>query len=222
MIRQMGEAMSQKFTIYGDKISGNCLKVEWVADYLRLPVIWKDVHVMNGETRTAEFLSLNPLGKVPFVVRDDGATLAESNAIIYHFAEGSELIPEDPLQRACMLQWMFWEQYSHEPYIAVRRFLLTYLKRPVEELDTRLLEQGNKALSIMEGHLRKSQYFVSECLTLADIALFAYTRVAHEGGFSLDERPAVNNWIERVEDELNIKTNSSNMSGDDSGAPSSQ
>jgi glutathione S-transferase len=211
--------MSPKFTIYGDQISGNCLKVKWVADHLRLPVIWKNVHVLNGETRTAEFLSLNPLGKVPFVVRDDGAMLAESDAIIYHFAEGSALIPEDPLQRACMLQWMFWEQYSYEPYIAVRRFLLTYLKQPVEELDPRLLEQGDKALSIMENHLKKSHYFVSECLTLADIALLAYTRMAHEGGFSLDERSAVSNWIARVEDKLDINTNRPNVSGSDSGSP---
>lgn len=196
--------MSAAFTIYGDQISGNCLKVKWVADHLRLPAIWKDVSVLKGETRTPEFLSVGPLGKVPLLVLHDGEALAESNAIIYHLAEGSALIPDDPLQRARMFQWMFWEQYSHEPYIAVRRFQLSFLGRAEDELDPKLFERGNEALCVMENHLSKSRFFVADSLTLADVALVAYTRMAHEGGFNLDERPAVTRWIARVENKLNI------------------
>ena len=116
-------------TIYGDPISGNCLKVKWTAERLGIPFTWIDVDVTKAQTRTAEFLAINPAGQVPTVVLADGRPLAQSNAIIVHLAEGSPLIPTDPYERARMFEWLFWEQYSHEPYIAVARFQVKYLGR---------------------------------------------------------------------------------------------
>ena len=121
--------------IYGDSISGNCLKVKWAADYLHLPYDWAETGVLTGETRSAAFLAINPAGQVPVVIFADGRPLAQSNAIILHLAEGSDLIPADAYDRARMFEWLFWEQYSHEPYVAVARFQVKYLGRPVESLD---------------------------------------------------------------------------------------
>ena len=121
--------------IYGDSISGNCLKVKWVADRLGLSYDWIETDVMVGASRTPEFLALNPAGQVPAVILDDGRPLAQSNAIILHLAEGSDLIPADPYDRARMLEWMFWEQYSHEPYVAVARFQVRYQGKPVADLE---------------------------------------------------------------------------------------
>lgn len=197
--------MSQApITVYGDPISGNCLKIKWVADYLGWPIRWMDVEVVSGQTRTPEILALNPVGKVPFVVFDDGRVLSESNAVIFHLAEGSDLIPADPFQRARMLQWMFWEQYSHEPYIAVRRYHLFLLKKSVEELDPKLLERGNAALALMEAEVSKQPFMLGDAVSLADVALVAYTRLAPTGGFDLTAFPAVNAWIDRVEAALRI------------------
>jgi glutathione S-transferase len=134
----------------------------------------------------------------------DGETLSESNAIIIHLAEGSGLIPEASRPRARMLQWMFWEQYSHEPYIAVRRYQLHYLKRAPDALDPKLEERGADALRLMQGTLERSAFLVGDTLTLADVALVAYTRMAHEGGFALSPYPALRPWITRVETVLGI------------------
>ena len=191
--------------IYGDSISGNCLKVKWTADFVGRSYEWIETDVTRGETRTTEFLAVNPAGQVPTVILDDGRPLAQSNAIILHLAEGSRLIPEDAYDRARMLEWMFWEQYSHEPYIAVARFQVKYLGKPVSELESRLVERGGQALARMELGLGKTPFLVGDQVSLADVALVAYTRLAHEGGFSLDAYPAVKAWVARVEAALNIR-----------------
>ena len=191
-------------TIYGDSISGNCLKIKFVCDRLNIPYRWVETSVLKAETRTPEFLKLNPAGQVPVVTWPDGRTLAQSNAVIFHLAEGSNLIPADAFARAQMLQWMFWEQYSHETVIAVRRFHKTYLKKPEHEIDPNLMPKGERVLTVMNDHLAPRSYFVGETLTLADIALVAYTRWAGEGGFELGRYPNVQNWIRRVEKDLGL------------------
>jgi glutathione S-transferase len=190
--------------IYGDSISGNCLKVKWVADFLGLAYDWIETDIMVGESRTSDFLAMNPAGQVPALVLDDGRPLAQSNAIILHLAEGSALIPADAYDRAKMLEWMFWEQYSHEPYVAVARFQVKYQGRPVAELEPRLVERGHGALQRMEDGLRQDGFLVGARVTLADVALVAYTRMAHEGGFDLAGYPQVKAWVGRVERALNI------------------
>jgi len=190
--------------IYGDTNSGNCLKVKWVCDRLALPYTWIAVDTLKRETRTSEFLKLNYAGQVPTIEFDDGRTLAQSNAIILHLAEGSALIPADAYQRARMLEWMFWEQYSHEPYVAVARFQVRYLQKPVAELEPRIVERGLQALQRLEDGLAASAFLVGERPSLADVALVAYTRVAGEGGFDLDAFPRVGAWIGRVEGALGI------------------
>jgi glutathione S-transferase len=191
-------------TIYGDRISGNCLKVKWVAERLGVPYRWIDIDVVKGEAKTPEFLLINPAGQVPAVVLADGRTLAQSNAIMWYLAEGSDLIPTDPYDRAVVLQWLLWEQYSHEPYIAVARFQMRYLGKPVESLEPKLVERGLAALQRLEDALADSDFLVGDTVSLADVALVAYTRCADEGGFDLDGFPAVQGWIGRVETALNI------------------
>ena len=191
--------------IFGDSISGNCLKVKWVADFLGLPYTWIETNVLKSESRTEAFLAMNPAGQVPAVILDDGRALAQSNAIILYLAEGTDLIPADRYLRAKMLEWMFWEQYSHEPYVAVARFQVRYLGKPVSELEPRLVERGESALQRLEDALAGGQSFlVDGGLSLADVALVAYTRVAHEGGFDLGRYPAVRDWVKRVEAALKI------------------
>ncbi len=190
--------------VYGDSISGNCLKVKWVAERLSLPFEWIETSVLTAETRTPEFLAMNPAGQVPLAILDDGRPLAQSNAIILHLAEGSDLIPADAYDRARMLEWMFWEQYSHEPYVAVARFQVAYLGKPRESLEPRLIERGDAALARLETQLKQTAFLVGARLTLADVALVAYTRVAHEGGFDLSSYPAVEAWVGRGETALGI------------------
>ncbi len=190
--------------IFGDSISGNCLKVKWTADHLGIPYEWIETDVLKAETRTAEFLTLNPAGQVPAIILDDGRPLAQSNAIILHLAEDSALIPADSYDRARMLEWLFWEQYSHEPYIAVARFQMEYLGRPKADLDPKLYERGGAALARMETVLAGQAFLVGNTLTLADVSLVAYTRVAHQGGFDLADYPAVKAWVSRVEAGLGI------------------
>lgn len=190
--------------VYGDSISGNCLKVKWVADLLGRKYEWIETDIQKGESRTAAFLALNPAGQVPLVVLEDGRPLAQSNAIILHLAEDSDLVPADAYDRARMLEWMFWEQYSHEPYVAVARFHVRYAGKAVSDLEPRLVERGNGALQRLEDGLAASPYLVGEQVSLADVALVAYTRVAHEGGFDLARYPRVEAWVKRVEGALKI------------------
>ena len=190
--------------IYGDSISGNCLKVKWTADRLGLAYDWIETNVLTAETRTAEFLALNPAGQVPLVMLADERPLAQSNAIILHLAEGSDLIPSDAYERARMLEWMFWEQYSHEPYVAVARFQVKYEGRDPASLDAKLVSRGVAALARLEAGLEGRDYLASDRLSLADVALVAYTRLAGEGGFDLAPYPNLRAWIQRVEGALAI------------------
>jgi glutathione S-transferase len=196
--------MPQSFTLYGNFVSGNCLKPKWAADHLGIAVNWIETDAFDGSTRTPKFLKLNPAGQVPLAVFADGRTLAQSNAILLHLAEGSSLVPVDPYARAKMYEWLFWEQYSHEPYIAVRIARRYYLKTPEHELDPKLLSKGNEALARMELQLQETPFLVGEALTLADIALVAYTRKAEMGGYTLGDYPGVRAWIARVEAALNL------------------
>jgi glutathione S-transferase len=192
------------FTLYGDKVSGNCLKVKWVADHLGLAYRWVDVDVVAGEAKAPEFLAKFPMGQVPAMEFADGRRLAQSNAMMLYLADGSTLVPSDPFARAQMLQWLFWEQYSHEPAIAVRRFQKAYLGKPDDAIDPALMVKGRAALDRMEAHLAANEWFVGNHVTCADVALVAYTRAAPEGGFDLFEWPVVRDWVGRVEAALNI------------------
>lgn len=200
-----GVRMSDAFTLYGSSSSGNSLKPKWVADKLGIRFRWIEVNTFNGETRTPEFLKLNPAGQAPVVVFADGRVLAQSNAIMLHLAEGSALVPSDTFARAKMFEWMFWEQYSHEPTIAVRIARKHYLGMSDAELDPALLTKGNAALARLELQLAQTSYLVGQELTLADVALVAYTRVAHRGGFDLGQYPAVKAWVARVEGDLGLE-----------------
>jgi glutathione S-transferase len=188
--------------LYGSSKSGNCLKPKWVAQLIGAPFEWIETDVFKGETRTPDFLALNPAGQVPVAVLADGRTLAQSNAIMLHLAEGSRLIPSGAYDRAKMFEWLFWEQYSHEPAIAVRIAKLFYLNTPESELDPKLLTNGHAALARLQLGLAAGPFLVGDALTLADIALFAYTRMADRGGFDLAVYPAVKGWISRVAGEI--------------------
>src|SRR3954468_7361578 len=188
--------------IYGDTNSGNCLKVKWVCDHLALPYRWIEVDTMKRETRTAEFLGLNPAGQVPAVEFDDGNTLAQSNAIIRYLARDSGLVPADAFAAAKMDEWLFWEQYSHEPYIAVCRFQMFYLGKPASDLDPDNVKRGYAALARMEQQLAITPFLVGGNVSLADVSLLAYTRLAHEGGFDLGGYVAVRRWIGETEKSL--------------------
>jgi glutathione S-transferase len=197
-----------KLTLYGDDISGNCLKPRWIADLLGVDYEWVQIDVVSGSTRTDEFLSVNPAGQVPVARWPDGRVLTQSNAIMLYLAEvtpgGGQFIPTDAFRRAQMMSWLFWEQYSHETAIAVRRFQKRFLNKADEDIDPSLLPRGRRALGVMELQLTNSDYLVGDGLTLADVALVAYTRWAHEGGFDLGEFPAVDRWVRRVESDLGI------------------
>jgi glutathione S-transferase len=190
--------------IYGDLNSGNCLKVKWVSDRLALPYTWIDIDIMRGGSRTEAFLKLNPWGQVPTVAFDDGRTLAQSNAIIRYLARGSDLIPADAFTAAQMDAWLFWEQYNHEPYIANCRFQLVYLGKDASDLDPDKVKRGYAALARMEHHLATTPFLVGDAVSLADLALLAYTRLSHEGGFHLDGYAAVRRWIGETEQSLNL------------------
>ena len=190
--------------IYGDTNSGNCLKVKWVCDHLALPYTWINVDTLKGETRTTEFLRLNGAGQVPTVVFDDGGVLAQSNAIIRYLARGSDLIPKDAFAAAKMDEWLFWEQYSHEPYVAVCRFQMVYLGKPASDLDPDKIKRGYSALARMEHQLAAMPFLAGNAVTLADVSLLAYTRVAHEGGFHLDGYASIRRWIGEAERALGL------------------
>jgi glutathione S-transferase len=161
--------------------------------------------VLKGETRTPEFLAINPAGQVPVVLFADNGPLAQSNAIMLHLAQNTDLIPEDVFDRALMFQWLFWEQYSHETAIAVLRFHRFYLKKTDEQIDAALPAKCAKVLALMNSHLEARKYFVGGKLSLADIALVAYTRFSHQAGLDLKQYPNVRAWVRRIEDELKIE-----------------
>ncbi|MDP3801389.1 glutathione S-transferase family protein [Brevundimonas sp.] len=192
-------------TVYGYIRSGNCLKVKWLLDRLGRDYRWIETDVVSGVTRSPEFLALNPAGQTPTVVLEDGRVLAQSNAIIGYFGEGTPFIPADPYDRARMYEWLFWEQYSHEPYIAVVRFQRLLGGKRADEIEPRLMERGHAALARMEAALADTDWLVGDGPTLADLALVAYTRVAPEGDFDLGAYPAVVAWIGRVEDAFGIR-----------------
>jgi glutathione S-transferase len=172
-----------------------------VLEALRLPYEWTEIDTMRDETRTAKFLAMNPNGKVPVLEIEPGKYLPESNAILFYLAEGTPLVPSHRLERAQMLQWLFFEQYSHEPYIAVARFLRKSHPDPGSQraVAESKLNGGYRALEVMEGALKSSPFFVGGRYTIADIALYAYTHVAHEGGFDLARFAAVRAWLARVQ-----------------------
>lgn len=192
--------------LYGSSVSGNCHKPKWILDRLGIAYEWIETDSFSGATRSPEFLALNPAGQVPLIVLDDGRTLAQSNAMLLYFGEGSDLVPSDSYARAKMHEWLFWEQYSHEPQIAVRIARKHFLGQRDEDLDPALFTKGNAALSRMELQLRATPFLVGESLTLADMALVAYTRRAHLGGFDLADYPSVRAWVKRVEDALGLET----------------
>jgi len=186
--------------LYNSPVSGNCYKVRLLFAHLGLEYERRDLDVVDRSNRGEVLGDLNPDLRVPTLVLDNGRPLAESGAILWYFAEGTRFVPADAYDRAKVLQWMFFEQYSHEPAIAVVRFLVAYSGEPDRHAAT--IEQrttaGYRALGSMERHLDGKAYFVGDTLTLADIALYAYTHVAHEGGFDLGEFPAIRAWIDRV------------------------
>jgi glutathione S-transferase len=191
--------------IYGDLASGNCLKVKYTADLLRLPYTWVSVDITKGESRIPEFLARNPQGQVPTIELTDGRVLAQSNAIIRYLARGSALLPDDAFLQAKVDELLFWEQYSHEPYIAVCRFHMHYLGRPKEAREPARVERGEAALDLMDKLLAGRDWLVGTTMTIADVALVAYTRLAHEGGFDLAPRAAVRAWIARSEQALGLE-----------------
>jgi glutathione S-transferase len=180
--------------------SGNGYKIRLLLALLDRPYRWVELDIMTGATRMPAFLAKNPNGRIPTLQLEDGTCLAESNAILWYLAEGTRFIPAELLGRAQVLQWMFFEQYSHEPYVATPRFIKKHLPADSPrraELAMRL-EQGRAALAVMEAHLATRRYFVAERYTIADIALYAYTHVAHEAGFELAPYPHLRAWLARI------------------------
>jgi glutathione S-transferase len=186
--------------VYGMSASGNCHKVRMALEALARPYAWTEIDPARGDTRTPEFLAMNPNGKVPVLEIEPGTYLPESNAILWYLADGTPLLPSGALQRAQVLQWLFFEQYSHEPYIAVARFLRKFHPDPESQrafADSKM-NGGYRALEVMEGRLAQEPFFVAGRYSIADIALYAYTHVADDGGFDLRGLPAVRAWLDRV------------------------
>ena len=186
--------------LYDSAVSGNCYKVRLLLAHLGIPYERRELSVVDRSNRDEVLGELNPAQRVPTLILDDGRPLGESGAILWYFGEGTNFVPSDRYERAQVLQWMFFEQYDHEPAIAVARFWLTYSGRP-EDFADRLEERtvaGHRALAAMERHLEGREFLVGDGLTLADIALFAYTHVADEGGFDLEPYPAIQAWLGRV------------------------
>ncbi|MFN3169923.1 MAG: glutathione S-transferase family protein [Hyphomicrobiales bacterium] len=191
-------------TLFSMQNSGNCYKLRLAMAQLGIPFQIHDVDILKGESRTPEFLALNPNGKVPALRLETGELLAESNAILFFLAEGTDLQPDNRFCKAEMLQWMFFEQYSHEPYIAVARFWLKLMKGG-RELKRDMLddwwERGYEALGVMERHLETHDFFAADQYSIADIALYAYTHVAGDGEFDLSDFPGINGWMGRVQNQ---------------------
>ena len=186
--------------VYGDMRSGNCYKIKLLLSFLDIQHHWIHIDILEGQTQSPEFKAKNPNGKIPLVELDDGVFLSESNAILNYFAQDTRFLPDDALARARVLEWQFFEQYSHEPYIAVARYINLYLGLPEArraEYESKQLG-GHKALLVMESQLAKTNYLTGDDFTIADISLFAYTHVAHEGGFNLSEYPSINRWLNQI------------------------
>jgi len=185
--------------LYNSQVSGNCYKVRLLFAHLGIEYERLEMDVVDRSNRREVLGELNPALRVPTLVLDDGRSLAESNAIIFHFAEGTQYLPEDSFERAQVLQWLFFEQYSHEPNIAVARFWVAISPAPAPEGELEARRRGGyAALDAMERHLADRSFLVGERYTIADIALYAYTHVAPEGGFDLDGLPAIRSWLARV------------------------
>ncbi len=188
------------YKVYGDHRSGNCYKVKLMLHLLGRDYEWVPVDILRGESREESFLKKNPNGKIPVLELEDGVCLWESNAILNYLAEGSEFLPVDARLRTQVLQGQFFEQYSHEPFIAVARFIKVYLGMPDDRLDEYAAKQldGYRALDVMEQQLLRTPYLVGDRYSIADVALYAYTHVAEEGGFRLAEYPAIRAWLQRL------------------------
>ncbi|MDY7006620.1 MAG: glutathione S-transferase family protein [Cyanobacteriota bacterium] len=191
------------FKLYEFSTSGNCYKIRLLLTQLEIPFERIEIDITKGESRTPEFLQKNPNGKIPTVEIEPGKYLSESNAILFYLSEGTKFLPTDKWEKAQVMQWLFFEQYSHEPYIATSRYWISILGKP-EEYQTEIKQKqagGYAALNVMEKHLENHQFFVGEQYSIADICLFAYTHVADEGGFNLNQFTAIQNWIERVKNQ---------------------
>lgn len=191
--------------LYDDPISGNGYKIRLLLAQLSRPYQYIPLNILRGESRTPEFLRRNLNGRIPVLELDDGACLPESNAILYHLSQGTAYFPDDAFERAQVMQWLFFEQYSHEPNIATPRFWLKIKGLEQTSFNLELLAQkqkaGNDALAVMDAHLQSRLFFVGERYSIADIALYAYTHEAHEGGFDLSRYPAVCAWLQRVREQ---------------------
>jgi glutathione S-transferase len=191
--------------IFGDHRSGNCDKVRFTVDYLQFPHEWVEIDSVKGGTRTPGFLAMNPQGQVPVALLPDGRVLAQSNAIVRYVSDGSPLLPTDRWTRAKIDEWMFWEANNHEFFVAGCITHMTYMTKSKETRDPVRVQRGDRALDILENHLRTANWMVAEGLTAADIALLAYTRQAHLGGFDMSARPKLRNWVVRCENALGLR-----------------
>ena len=189
------------YKVYGDIQSGNCYKIKLLMSWLELEHEWIAVNILERETHTEQFRKMNPNTRIPVLDLGNGEFLCESNAILNYLAEGTRYLPDDRYDRALVLQWQFFEQYSHEPFIATARYINKYLGLPKErEAEYHgKQEGGHKALAIMEQQLARTAFLTGAALTIADISLYAYTHVAHEGGFDLQGYPAIQKWIAAIE-----------------------
>ncbi len=189
-----------KLRLFGDSISGNCYKLKLVCAQLGIDFDWQEIDILAGESRTDEYRRMNPNGKVPLLALPDGRYLPESNAILWYLAADSALAGTGRYEQASVLSWMCFEQYSHEPFIATSRFIVRYLGNPDEQQASLASKRsgGYRALDVMEQHLGPHDFLANDSYSIADIALFAYTHVADEGGFDLSGYPNVNAWLDRV------------------------
>ena len=189
------------YTLYGNSISGNCWKPAFVLRQRGLPFRWVEIDILKGESRTPWYLAMNPNGRVPLLQWPDGRYLAESNAMLLHLGEDTVWLPRDAYARAKVYEWLFFEQYSHEPYIATVRFWVRFLHKQEEwrERINDAMIKGYAALRVMETQLERSPFLVGDQPTLADVALYAYTHIAPEGGYRFDDLPALRSWLTRFE-----------------------
>ena len=189
------------YKVFGDRLSGNCYKVKLLMQFLDIPHQWVEINILAKETHSDDFRHMNPNGRIPVVALENDSYLWESNAILNYFAKGTRFLPQDSYQRAKVLQWQFFEQYSHEPYIATARYINKYLGLPKEREADYYGKQagGHRALRVMDQHLADHQFFVGTQVTIADMSLYAYTHVADEGGFDLSDYSNIRRWLRDFE-----------------------